>query len=177
LGLNEGYVDYTSKITAYYNYLVRDEKKYPTRNENDIILLVDAYDVLFFPQIRHVDQVLLHSKTPIIFCSESGIYPEFAGSFFPVGHASLFFLSLCLSVSRCCFCFPLPHRFLFFFSLFFFVSFRCRFVYFQALSLTFLEEDTTPIISRILTVIIILLISTAAVVMLIVLLMMMVIVN
>jgi hypothetical protein len=42
-------------------------------------MLMDAYDVLLFPQIRKIDQIMLKSKTPIVFCSEAGIHLEFSG--------------------------------------------------------------------------------------------------
>ena len=50
--------------------------------DNDIAVLVDAYDVLLFPSIRRLPSVLAHSPTPLLFCSEDGIYPEFTASWF-----------------------------------------------------------------------------------------------
>jgi hypothetical protein len=85
LGLNEPYLDYTSKINGYYKYLVSGETSNKkgnsdtTANDDDILLLVDAYDVLLFPKVRQVDEIIMNSRTPIIFCSEAGIYVEFAG--------------------------------------------------------------------------------------------------
>jgi hypothetical protein len=87
LGLNEPYLDYTSKINGYYKYLVSGEtpnKKNnsdTTANDDDILLLVDAYDVLLFPKVRQVDEIIMNSRTPIVFCSEAGIYVEFAGMY------------------------------------------------------------------------------------------------
>jgi hypothetical protein len=96
LGLGSVYTGYGDKIRLYNSYLQK-----PAVNDNDVILLIDAYDVLLFPPIKHAAQVrnhfarLLHrmpkldlmvlfvkvlkkSKSPIMFCAESGQYPEFS---------------------------------------------------------------------------------------------------
>lgn len=46
--------------------------------EDTIVLLMDAYDVLVFPKIQNIlEEILLASPTPLVFCGENGIYPEF----------------------------------------------------------------------------------------------------
>lgn len=68
-------------------------------DDNDVILFVDAYDIILFPHIQKIDQLIYQSKTPILFCSEAGIYVEYAGKYilacfsFPLSHL-LFFLYL-----------------------------------------------------------------------------------
>jgi hypothetical protein len=96
LGLGSVYTGYGDKIRLYNSYLQK-----PAVNDNDVILLIDAYDVLLFPPIKHAAQVrkpfarlqhsmpkldlmllfvkvLKKSKSPIMFCAESGQYPEFS---------------------------------------------------------------------------------------------------
>jgi hypothetical protein len=77
VGLGQPFTDYNIKVKAYYDYLV--ENPIHEANENDIVLLMDAYDVLVFPQIRKIDQIMMNSRTPIVFCSEAGIHLEFSG--------------------------------------------------------------------------------------------------
>lgn len=69
-------------------------------DDNDVILFVDAYDIILFPHIQKIDQLIYQSKTPILFCSEAGIYVEYAGKYlvaclsFPSSFISPSFLSL-----------------------------------------------------------------------------------
>jgi hypothetical protein len=48
--------------------------------DDDIVLFMDAYDVLVFPALANAAKVLAESPTPILFCAERGIYPEFQGN-------------------------------------------------------------------------------------------------
>lgn len=82
LGVGAPYKDYTTKMEHYYDYLMNDKgkDKDEERSDDDIVLLIDAYDVLVFPHIHKIDQVIYKSKTPILFCSEAGIYVEYAGN-------------------------------------------------------------------------------------------------
>lgn len=86
LGLDQPYVDYATKIETYNDYLVKHHRRaeaeaadFDRDNDNDVILLIDAYDVLLFPQIQQIEKVLYESRTPIVFCAEAGIYVEYAG--------------------------------------------------------------------------------------------------
>eukprot|EP01038_Epipyxis_sp_PR26KG_P015704 gene15704-21256_t len=77
LGLGTIFSSYTDKLINYHNYL----KSFSNKIENDIIILMDAYDVLLFPSIKNISKILHTSATPIIFCAENGIYPEFGAIF------------------------------------------------------------------------------------------------
>jgi hypothetical protein len=48
--------------------------------DDDIVLFMDAYDVLVFPALANAAKMLADSPTPILFCAERGIYPEFQGT-------------------------------------------------------------------------------------------------
>ena len=62
------------KIKGYYEYLMS-----PHIEEDDVVVLVDAYDVILLPRARQISQVLAESNTPIVFASEAGVYQDFAG--------------------------------------------------------------------------------------------------
>lgn len=47
--------------------------------EDDVVLFFDAYDVLVFPSIVNAAAVLAQSRSPLLFCAERGVYPEYAG--------------------------------------------------------------------------------------------------
>ena len=109
LGLGTHYADYMSKTDAYLNYLLNSTGPHtrsdcttvhtptdtsPTPNtashnasstvatpvpEDDVVIFMDAYDVLVFPSIVKAASVLAQSRSPIVFCAERGVYPEFAG--------------------------------------------------------------------------------------------------
>lgn len=67
---------YKHKIHAYYKYLSNSSDLQP----DDIVLLIDAYDVIIYPSILSVIQRLDDNyKNKIIFCAEYGIYPEMIG--------------------------------------------------------------------------------------------------
>ena len=52
----------------------------PDIREEDIIVFMDAYDVLLFPSVRNIARHFHLSPTPIVFCTEHGLYPEFASN-------------------------------------------------------------------------------------------------
>jgi hypothetical protein len=60
--------------------------------DDDIVLFMDAYDVLVFPALANAAKVLADSPSPLLFCAERGVYPEFAGAL----SLSHIFWSLCL---------------------------------------------------------------------------------
>ena len=47
--------------------------------DDDVMVLIDAFDVAIFPSAANIGKTLSESPTPIIFCAENGIYPEFGG--------------------------------------------------------------------------------------------------
>jgi len=76
LGLDKPYRDYSDKTNAYYEYL---QGSLPS---SDVVLFMDGYDVLLFPQIHRALSIYLSSASPIVFCGERGIYPELTSSFY-----------------------------------------------------------------------------------------------
>ncbi len=44
--------------------------------DHHLVLLLDAYDVLLLPRIALIDMVVSESRAPVLFCAESGVYPE-----------------------------------------------------------------------------------------------------
>jgi len=50
--------------------------------ENDVIVLMDAFDVLVFPPLTRINKVLEMSPTPIIACSEHGIHIDKSSPYF-----------------------------------------------------------------------------------------------
>lgn len=47
--------------------------------DDDVVMFMDAYDVLVFPAIVKTASMLAQSATPIVFCAERGVYPEMPG--------------------------------------------------------------------------------------------------
>lgn len=88
MGLGREYTDYTQKIVWYLETLDGVNTSLRIREE-DIVVLIDAYDVLLLPAARLIPQIMAQFSTPIVFCSENGIYPEFASPwFYPRGYAT-----------------------------------------------------------------------------------------
>ena len=100
VGLGEPYSDYTDKIVALHAHLhathkhpdpsaATDPALDPTTSsstsspaylhpDDDVVVIVDAYDVLLLPAIRMAPAFLASSSAPLVFCAENGGYPEFA---------------------------------------------------------------------------------------------------
>ncbi|KAJ1428552.1 hypothetical protein B484DRAFT_449782 [Ochromonadaceae sp. CCMP2298] len=86
LGLGRPYLDYSSKTEAYFKYVNEYVSEYEGGAEGarrvrrvrdgDVVLLMDAYDVLLFPHIQRAALELSTAPSPIVFCAERGIYPE-----------------------------------------------------------------------------------------------------
>lgn len=75
LGMGTLYRECGDKVKGYYQYLTS-----PHLSEDDVVVLIDAYDVLLLPRARHIARVLLwESETPIVFGSEAGVYQDFGG--------------------------------------------------------------------------------------------------
>ena len=79
LGLEDTYQDYSDKLIAYCNYLLGPNLNAERLDEDDYVLFLDAFDVLLFPRL-HADiyHYMAQSQSPIVFCAENGIYPEFS---------------------------------------------------------------------------------------------------
>jgi len=71
IGLGEVYLDYRDKIVSYYNALNDADW-----SDDDIVMLLDAYDVIMLPESLEFPWRLSHSSHPIMFCGERGIYPD-----------------------------------------------------------------------------------------------------
>ncbi len=74
IGMGKEYTHYGDKIKGYFEYLHGDDSPV---SDNDVVVFVDAFDVLIFPPIRRTREFLAQSHTPIVFCAEQGVYPEF----------------------------------------------------------------------------------------------------
>ena len=44
--------------------------------DDDVIVMMDAYDVVVSAPIRNIAEQLAHSPTPIVYCAENGVYPD-----------------------------------------------------------------------------------------------------
>ena len=83
--------NYAEKIVAFYNYVVSSLAE-NTLLSDDILVMVDAYDVLLLPAARRIGQyVYAKSPTPIISCAENGVYPEGPSAFAYNHHQYRFF--------------------------------------------------------------------------------------
>ena len=72
LGLGKEYLNYYQKIEWYVEAIARNDSiKY-----TDVIVLMDAYDVIVTPGIKHIGRQLAAFDTPIVYCAENGLYPD-----------------------------------------------------------------------------------------------------
>ena len=72
LGLGEPYEAYDDKLKRYYSFL----HETTVAKDDDLVVFIDAYDVLLFPHSRRLHELIAQSPTPIVACAESGVYPE-----------------------------------------------------------------------------------------------------
>jgi hypothetical protein len=72
LGLGETYQNYDDKLKHYYSFLHEST----VAKDDDIVVFIDAYDVLLFPHSRRLHELIALSPTAIVACAESGVYPE-----------------------------------------------------------------------------------------------------
>ncbi|RYH12758.1 hypothetical protein EON65_37370 [archaeon] len=78
LGQGEIYIGLGSKVSAYHSYIMS-----PALLEEDVAVLVDGYDVLFFPSVRRLLSIMRRiTDKPIVICAEGGIYPELMSPYF-----------------------------------------------------------------------------------------------
>ncbi len=73
--------NYAEKIVAFYDYVVQALAS-KALLADDILVMVDAYDVLLLPAARRIGHYLYsESSTPILSCAENGVYPEGPSAF------------------------------------------------------------------------------------------------
>lgn len=102
LGLDKQYVHYGNKVQWTYEYVLEQMELGRSASQStaqshsnhksdaysdieargilddDVIVFMDAYDVLLFPSVRNMARSFEDHPTPIVFCSEHGLYPEFS---------------------------------------------------------------------------------------------------
>lgn len=95
LGLGRQYTSWLQKFEWYAEALLIDDnitcRSGSGVADDDIVVLMDAYDVLLTPVIRRIGQHLARSPTPLLTCAENGQYPEpEAPWLYPRGSSSAF---------------------------------------------------------------------------------------
>jgi hypothetical protein len=87
LGLGKDYQTYAQKIEWYHEEIVAGS---PHIADSDLIVMVDAYDVIFTPAVRQFGKVfpptvsmslltsqkMARASAPMVACAEKGVYPE-----------------------------------------------------------------------------------------------------
>lgn len=77
MGMGTNFTGCGDKVRGFYEYLHR-----PDVGENDVVVMIDAYDVILLPRARHIGKVLLEqSETPIVIGCEAGAFTDLAGKF------------------------------------------------------------------------------------------------
>jgi hypothetical protein len=77
LGMGDTYNDYYDKVLNYQKHVNLNIKNNIYSND-DIIVLIDAYDVLLSPAARTLGIKLSLSKSPIVTCTEYGLHPIYS---------------------------------------------------------------------------------------------------
>lgn len=82
VGVGKKYSNFGNKVHWVYDHLVAAMTDGgPTSPaimlEDDVVVFMDAYDVVMFPTVRNIARDFSTAPTPIVFCTEHGIYPEF----------------------------------------------------------------------------------------------------
>ncbi len=75
------FASHADKMNAYSKFLFRPPGQ-EALPEDDLVVFLDSYDVLLLPHIANIDRVMARSETPILFCAESSMYPEYSGASF-----------------------------------------------------------------------------------------------
>ena len=60
---------------------LKKRKKPPFVRDNDVVLFMDAFDVLLFPLAHSAADFLSRARAPIVFCGEHGMHQEFTLAF------------------------------------------------------------------------------------------------
>mmetsp|Transcript_9040 Transcript_9040/g.16962 ORF Transcript_9040/g.16962 Transcript_9040/m.16962 type:complete len:1292 (-) Transcript_9040:256-4131(-) len=74
LGIGQEYKSWLQKLEWYVEALLTDANNDVA--DDDILVMMDAYDVLLTPMIRQLGKFIGRSSTPLLACSENGQYPE-----------------------------------------------------------------------------------------------------
>lgn len=74
LGLGLEYTSWLQKMEWYATALLEDSNNKVA--DDDVLVLLDAYDVLLTPLVRQLGQRLSRAATPLLACAENGQYPE-----------------------------------------------------------------------------------------------------
>lgn len=83
LGLGQPYGHHGDKVRIFEKHLSSSV------GDDDVVVLMDAYDVLLFPAARTYGSVLSKAETPIVFCTEFGLYSDYSAAwFYRTGHTA-----------------------------------------------------------------------------------------
>jgi hypothetical protein len=74
LGIGKEYTSWLQKLEWYVETLLDDSNN--DIADDDIVVMMDAYDVLLSPMIRRLGEHVSNSPTPLVACAENGQYPE-----------------------------------------------------------------------------------------------------
>jgi hypothetical protein len=89
LGVGREYTSWLQKLEWYAEALL-DPRENAVR-DHDLLVLMDAYDVLLTPLVRQLGARLSRAATPLLACAENGQYPEpEAPWLYPRGDSSAF---------------------------------------------------------------------------------------
>ena len=91
LGIGRKYTSWLQKLEWYAEALLDEDKN--NVEDDDILVMIDAYDVLLTPMVRQIALRLSQSPTPLVACSENGQYPEPEAPWFYPREAILSFSS------------------------------------------------------------------------------------
>jgi len=84
-GTPEVEFNYADKVQAFHEHFNShgsNAGKPGAIQDNDVIVMIDAYDVLLLPHARQIGRRFQQTaQHPIVFCTEHGIYPEYASAF------------------------------------------------------------------------------------------------
>ena len=78
VGLGRTYTTFYDKLVWYCEYLRGDSGV----EDHEVLMLVDAYDVLLFPGVALAPLLLARSTSPVLACAEYGIHPDLHGASF-----------------------------------------------------------------------------------------------
>eukprot|EP00602_Paraphysomonas_sp_CaronLab_P003413 CAMPEP_0185022318 /NCGR_PEP_ID=MMETSP1103-20130426/5024_1 /TAXON_ID=36769 /ORGANISM="Paraphysomonas bandaiensis, Strain Caron Lab Isolate" /LENGTH=849 /DNA_ID=CAMNT_0027554327 /DNA_START=501 /DNA_END=3050 /DNA_ORIENTATION=- len=77
VGMGEKWSGFWQKFRGYWNAI--DDSDII---DDDVIVLIDAYDVLLFPQAKRIGEVLEVSQTAIVSCVENGVHIDKASAWY-----------------------------------------------------------------------------------------------
>eukprot|EP01031_Cornospumella_fuschlensis_P032035 gene32035-38737_t len=78
LGQGEEYFGHGKKVAAYHDFVSSRGL-----SEEDVVVLLDGYDVLLFPSVRRLLSMMRSmTSKPIVVCADGGMYPELLSPYF-----------------------------------------------------------------------------------------------